>query len=165
MRLSNFQLWRSFAKEAMDASMLIVKLVCLLQVTRTHVFNFALVYGPSMLPTISLSGDIVLVDCISPRIGKMGRGDIVIVRSPENPRKVVTKRLAGIEGDHMTFAVDPQSDSGECKTVVVPKGYVWVQGDNVYDSRDSRTFGAVPYGLLQGRVFWRVFPLKDFGAL
>lgn len=162
---SNFQLWRSFAKEAMDASMLIVNFFCFLQVTRTHIFNAASVSGPSMLPTFSLSGDIVLVDCISPCLGKIGRGDIVLVRSPENPRKVITKRLIGIEGDRMTFAVDPRSIGDDCKTVIVPKGHVWVQGDNVYESRDSRTFGAVPYALLQGRVFGRVWPLKDFGAL
>jgi len=38
----------------------------------------------------------------------------------------------------------------------VPKGHVWVQGDNIYDSRDSRQFGPVPYGLIQGRAFLRV---------
>ncbi|KAL9259380.1 Mitochondrial ATP-independent inner membrane protease subunit 1b-like protein [Drosera capensis] len=55
----------------------------------------------------------------------------------------------------MTFAVDPRSIGNDRKTVIVPKGHVWVQGDNVYESRDSCTFGAVPYALLQGRVFWR----------
>lgn len=31
-----------------------------------------------------------------------------------------------------------------------------MQGDNIYDSRDSRQFGPVPYGLIQGRAFLRV---------
>lgn len=31
-----------------------------------------------------------------------------------------------------------------------------MEGDNIYGSTDSRNFGPVPYGLLQGRVFWRV---------
>ena len=38
----------------------------------------------------------------------------------------------------------------------MPKGHVWVQGDNIYASRDSRDFGPVPYGLIYGKVFWRV---------
>jgi len=38
----------------------------------------------------------------------------------------------------------------------VPKGHVWIQGDNVYASRDSRHFGPVPYGLIRGKVFFRV---------
>lgn len=38
----------------------------------------------------------------------------------------------------------------------MPKGHVWIQGDNIYSSFDSRTYGAVPYGLIQGKVFCRV---------
>lgn len=38
----------------------------------------------------------------------------------------------------------------------VPKGHVWIEGDNIYNSYDSRNFGAVPYGLIQSKVFWRV---------
>ncbi|KAK9706928.1 hypothetical protein RND81_07G161400 [Saponaria officinalis] len=118
----------------------------------------------SMLPTMSISGDVILVDRLSPRFGEIVPGDIVIVRSPENPRKVITKRLIAREDDSVTFLVDPKN-SDQSKTVVVPKGHVWVQGDNIYDSRDSRAFGPVPYGLLYGKVFWRVWPIKDFGPL
>lgn len=38
----------------------------------------------------------------------------------------------------------------------VPKGHVWIQGDNIYASNDSRYFGPVPYGLIQGKAFFRV---------
>ncbi|MBA0728289.1 hypothetical protein Golax_001200, partial [Gossypium laxum] len=38
----------------------------------------------------------------------------------------------------------------------VPKGHVWIQGDNLYVSRDSRHFGPLPYGLIEGKVFMRV---------
>lgn len=76
------------------------------------------VYGPSMLPTINLTGDLVLVERISHRIGQVGRGDIVIVRSSENPTKTITKRITGMEGDTITFAVDP-SQGDTWKTVVV----------------------------------------------
>ncbi|KAH9619225.1 hypothetical protein KSS87_010715 [Heliosperma pusillum] len=110
--------------------------------------------GASMLPTMGVSGDIVFVDLISPRFGKTVPRDIVIVRSPECPRKVITKRLIAQAGDSVTFLVDPKN-SEQSKTVVVPKGHVWIQGDNIYDSRDSRAFGPVPYGLLYGKVFWR----------
>lgn len=39
-------------------------------------------------------------------------------------------------------------------------GHVWIQGDNVYASYDSRHFGPVPYGLVQGKVFLRVSALQ-----
>ena len=38
----------------------------------------------------------------------------------------------------------------------VPKGHVWLQGDNLINSTDSRQYGPVPYSLLYGRVFLKV---------
>ena len=74
--------------------------------------------GPSMLPTLNIEGDALLIDRISPRFRKVIPGDVVIVCSPENPRKLVTKRLIAKEDDSVTFLVDPKN-SDKCKTVVV----------------------------------------------
>ena len=35
------------------------------------------VYGPSMLPTLNLSGDVLLVEQLSHRLGKVCLGDVV----------------------------------------------------------------------------------------
>ncbi|KAI3925976.1 hypothetical protein MKW98_028112 [Papaver atlanticum] len=122
-----------------------------------------LVFGPSMLPTLSITGDLVLTEKISTRLGKVNNGDIVLVRSPENPKKILTKRILGMEGDKVTYLVDPNSE--KCRTITVPKGHIWIQGDNIYASTDSRQFGPVPYGLVQGKVFWRIWPISGFGSL
>lgn len=74
--------------------------------------------GPSMLPTFNLMGDLVLVERVSTRIGQVGAGDIVLVRSPENPRKVVAKRIKGMEGDSVTYIVDPRNSDAR-QTIVV----------------------------------------------
>ncbi|KAF8413593.1 hypothetical protein HHK36_001585 [Tetracentron sinense] len=108
-----------------------------------------------MIPTFSLTGELILAERISTRFGKVGSGDVVLVRSPENPRKIVTKRVVAMEGHRVTFLVDPKN-LDRSQTVVVPKGHVWIQGDNIYASHDSRHFGAVPYGLLHGKVFFKV---------
>ncbi|XP_023003287.1 mitochondrial inner membrane protease subunit 1-like [Cucurbita maxima] len=76
----------------------------------------------------------------------------------------MAKRLMGMEGDSVTYVVDPKNNDW-CEAVVVPKGHVWIEGDNMYDSKDSSYFGAVPYGVLQGKVFWRLWPPKSFGPL
>ncbi|CAN1335530.1 Mitochondrial inner membrane protease subunit 1 [Linum perenne] len=110
-----------------------------------------------MLPTLNYSGDVLLIEHLSHRLGKLEPGDIVLVRSPVEPRKIVAKRIVGMEGDRVTFLADPSHIAAlkfECGQV--PKGHVWIQGDNVYASADSRYFGPVPYGLIQGRAFLRV---------
>lgn len=75
-------------------------------------------YGPSMLPTLSVTGDWVLIERISTRFGLVGPGDIVQFRSPQNPRIVVTKRLIGLEGHSVTYVVEPGKTDGS-ETIVV----------------------------------------------
>nr|GEY68209.1 mitochondrial inner membrane protease subunit 1 [Tanacetum cinerariifolium] len=162
--MSLFRQWAFIVKDALDKSFLVAKFFCAIHVTNTYVCSTALVHGPSMLPTFNLTNQFVLVDKISTRRGKVGSGDVVIFRSPENPRKLVTKRIIGMEGDNITYVVDPKI-SDRTETVVVPKGHVWVQGDNIYASRDSREFGAVPYGLLFGKVCWKIWPAAAFGSI
>lgn len=76
------------------------------------------VRGPSMLPTINLTGDVVAVERITPRRGTIEVGDVVILISPENPRKTVAKRVLGLQGDAVTFFVDP-THGNATRTVVV----------------------------------------------
>ncbi|XP_026405603.1 mitochondrial inner membrane protease subunit 1-like [Papaver somniferum] len=152
------------AKEAFDRTILVGKFLCFLHVTNNYICSPTLVFGPSMLPTLSITGDLVLTEKISTRLGKVNNGDIVLVRSPENPKKILTKRILGMEGDKVTYLVDPHN-SEKCRTITVPKGHIWIQGDNIYASTDSRQFGPVPYGLVQGKVFWRIWPISGFGSL
>ncbi|KAL4317671.1 hypothetical protein AHAS_Ahas15G0408400 [Arachis hypogaea] len=85
--------------------------------------------GPSMLPTIDLIPTIFFGERISTRFGKVTRGDIVIIRSPQNPRKLLAKRLVGMEDDTVTYISNPD-EPDKHETIVVPKGHVWIQGDN-----------------------------------
>lgn len=134
-----------------------------------------------MLPTLNLSGDVLLVDRVSTHLGNVSIGDVVLIQSPEDPKKIVTKRVTGLEGDSVTFLVNPaHGERSMPRTLVVsrtaqtvcyfllhsmsynfcglqvPKDHVWVAGDNPLLSRDSRHFGSVPYGLIKGKAFCRV---------
>lgn len=44
------------------------------------------------------------------------------------------------------------------KVIFVPKGHVWLEGDNSENSIDSRTYGPVPIGLIQSRAILRLHP-------
>ncbi len=48
--------------------------------------------------------------------------------------------------------LQPRFDQARAGRVVVPKGHVWVEGDNATMSVDSRHIGAVPAALISGRV-------------
>nr|AIC80765.1 signal peptidase S24 [Cicer arietinum] len=147
--------FRSIITEAWEKTFILTKFFCFLHVTDTYLINHVMTYGPSMLPAIDLSPTDFLAERISTRFGKLAQGDIVVLRNPQNPRKTVTKRLVGLEGDTITY-VSSSENSDMHETVVVPKGHVWVQGDNTYNSNDSRHFGPVPYGLIESKLFWRV---------
>ncbi|KAL3508815.1 hypothetical protein ACH5RR_028216 [Cinchona calisaya] len=155
---------KPFIKEGFSQSALVAKFLCLLHLTNNYLCSPVLVYGPSMLPTLNLTGDVLLVEHLSTKMGKVGPGDVVVVRSPENPRKSVTKRIVAMEGETVTFLVEPGL-SDRSHTVLVPKGHVWIQGDNIHSSRDSRQFGPIPYGLIVGKAFCRVWPPDGFGRL
>ncbi|RAL37030.1 hypothetical protein DM860_003954 [Cuscuta australis] len=151
-------------KEGIQHSIVFAKFLCILHVADRYLCSPLMVYGPSMLPTLNLTGDVLLVERVSPLLGKVGPGDVVLVRSVDNPRKLITKRIMGMEGDFVTFLPEPGL-SDRSVTVKVPKGHVWLQGDNIYASKDSRQLGPFPYGLIMGKVFYRVWPPEGFGSL
>ncbi|XP_057540305.1 mitochondrial ATP-independent inner membrane protease subunit 1a isoform X2 [Amaranthus tricolor] len=96
---------KSIAKETVERTIIIARFLCLLHVTDTYLFSPNLVHGPSMLPTLNMRGDVLMVDRFSHRFGKVELGDVVLVTSPNNPKKVLTKRVLGLEGDAVSFNV------------------------------------------------------------
>ena len=110
------------------------------------------------------------------------RGELVFATSPVDPAHTVCKRVIGVEGDLIEVeprrgearkwnsskesrevGVDVQhADTliahrrGEGHWIRIPKGSVWLAGDNMSNSTDSRTYGPVPLALVKGRVLARV---------
>ncbi|CAF2119230.1 unnamed protein product [Brassica napus] len=159
--------WRGTAKEAFDQVSIVAKFLCLLHVTDRYIISSTHVQGPSMLPTLNLTGDVILAEHVSHRFGKIGLGDVVLVRSPTDPMKMVTKRVLGLEGHRLSFFADPLVGD-DSVNVVVSNLYIQslhLLGDNVHASTDSRNFGPVPYDLIEGKALLRVWPLRCFGSL
>ena len=45
----------------------------------------------------------------------------------------------------------------------MPEGHCWLLGDNLQESRDSRTYGPLPMALVRGKVIARIWPLSSLG--
>jgi mitochondrial inner membrane protease subunit 1 len=95
--------------------------------------------GPSMLPTFNRSGDVVLMEHVSVMRNAIETGDVVIAKSPSNPRHTVCKRVLGRGGD--VIHVPKAGHFGGTMRVEVPTGHLWLQGDNKDNSTDSRDYG------------------------
>lgn len=57
-----------------------------------------------------------------------------------------------MEGD----IVYHRNKAGQAVLTRIPVGHVWLLGDNPDNSNDSRYYGPVPLGMLQGRVFAKI---------
>ncbi|KAM7164350.1 mitochondrial inner membrane protease subunit 1 isoform 2-T2 [Macrochelys suwanniensis] len=109
--------------------------------------------GPSMEPTIQNS-DIVFSENLSRHFYCIQKGDIVIAKSPNDPKSNICKRVIGLEGDKV--CISSPSDFRKSHSYV-PKGHVWLEGDNLRNSTDSRCYGPVPYGLIRGRICFKLW--------
>jgi len=62
---------------------------------------------------------------------------------------------------HPAVSTDGGGGGGERGyAVYVPKGYVWVEGDNPLYSIDSRHYGPLPLSNVRGRVVYRMWPMR-----
>ncbi|KAL5073440.1 hypothetical protein RYX36_012424 [Vicia faba] len=155
---------RYVVKEAWEKTLLFTNFLCFLHVIDKYLVDPVKIYGPNMLLVIDLNPSIFLAERITPRSGKITHKDIVFFGSPQNPRRTVTKRVIGLEGDSITYVSNPENnDNDKHERVVAPKGRVWVQGDKKYNSPNSIHFGPIPYGLIKAllrvRYFVRYFHL------
>jgi len=154
----------------------IVFAVVLAFIIRTFLFEFILVEGSSMVPTLH-DGDRIAVNKLIYRISKPKSGDIVIFRNPGDPSTNFIKRVIGVEGDRVAirdgavYVNDKKLDEpyinevtiGNFDEITVPKDTIFVLGDNRNHSRDSRDpgVGCIPLGNLFGKAKLRIWPISD----
>ncbi|XP_064635106.1 mitochondrial inner membrane protease subunit 1-like [Lineus longissimus] len=146
-------MWGRLFRRSGTLAFNVVKYGCLAHISLEMIGGPIQCEGPSMQPTIQ-SNDFVLTEAMSVRCWKIGRGDVVISQSPLNPHQQICKRVTATEGDRIRL--------GNSDYRFVPKGHVWLEGDNKDNSKDSRDYGPVPMGLIKQRVFLRVWPLLSF---
>lgn len=166
-------------------------------VIRTFVIQAFKIPSGSMIPTL-LVGDHILVNKFllgtpvdipftnitlfrMPGLRKAQRGDIIVFKYPEDPKRDFIKRVIGVGGDVVmskdknvyvngrrlvepyTQHVDEDIKPGQFDKrdnfgpVVVPGGEVFVMGDNRDQSYDSRFWGFVDDSEIKGKaviIYW-----------
>ena len=162
---------------------------------RTFLVQAFRVPSDSMAPGL-LAGDHILVNKFiygghrAPAgLGKLlpersvRRGDVVVVRSPREPRQHLVKRCLGLPGESLSFAGERLSidgrrldetgylhraagpaAGGSFGPATVPEDALFLLGDHRRRSQDSRSFGPVPAGSLTGRavlIYWSTRPIDS----
>lgn len=131
---------------------------------------FGHISGYSMAPTLK-NGQTVQYDCSRKRKKNIRRNDIVAIKNKHVSTGTMIKRVVAIEGDSV-FAYDgilyingqaekfkPFGKTENVKQLVVPKGCIYVLGDNRQNSTDSRTYGPMKKSKVVG-VFEKIIPVK-----
>ncbi len=156
----------------------LAKLLAAAVVTYSFLFNFSVVRGNSMSPSIH-DGDRILIDHVSYWFGDVERGDIVVLKYPLDPSVDYIKRVIGLPGDDVLLedgevwvngvrVEEPyvaDVDRLVRQHVRVKPAHFFVLGDNRVRSSDSRDFGLVPKDYLRGKVEVRLWPPSRFGRL
>ncbi len=181
--------WKRNAVEWLVVVVVAVAVALLISATSVQAF---FIPSKSMESTLHV-GDRVLVNKWSYRLHGVHRGDVVVFTRPKDePASNVNdliKRVIGLPGDTVTIANnhvyinnqqlnEPYLDPGTVSVAVqgkwactpeapckIPKGQLWVMGDNRTDSEDSRYFGTIPESSVVGRAFFRIWPLNRLGSL
>ncbi len=150
---------------------------------RAFVAEPFVVSGSSMVPTFQ-NANYLIVDKISYKFSDPQRDDVVVFRYPNDQTKFFIKRIIGLPNE----TVDINGSTVTITNATNPKGFVlnepyvtntanntthfelkadeyFVMGDNRSGSSDSRYWGAVKRSLLVGKVFLRLLPINEIGAL
>ena len=175
---------RKSAMKWLVASFLLVLMV------RALFFSNYIVEGHSMNPTLE-QGNFLMVNKMVYSFAKPERFDVVVFQQ-ENAEYNYVKRVIGLPGDQIEYKQDTlyvngnivmepfirsdhlkvfggnftgdfslQEITGEEE---VPKGHVFVIGDNRLNSLDSRHFGFVKIEDIVGKVHVRYWPFDEFNT-
>ncbi|MBP3723002.1 MAG: signal peptidase I [Selenomonadaceae bacterium] len=166
-------------KEIKDWIVSIAVALVLAFLIRTFIVELYIVEGPSMRPTLETQERLVVNKFIY-RFRSPEKGEILVFRYPRDKSRDFIKRVIATEGDTVeikdgrVYVNDKlltedyilEKTRSEYAKATVPKGTIFVMGDNRNNSEDSRfvDVGFVPYDLIKGKavvVFWPLDKLKS----
>ncbi|MFP3896430.1 MAG: signal peptidase I [Anaerolineales bacterium] len=136
------------------------------------------VEGQSMEPNLH-DNQRLIIEKVSYRFRSPERGDIVVLRPPQQSSEPLIKRVVGLPGETLEIhdgrvyvdgelADEPylnQPTWGALDPILIPEEHVFVMGDNRRASNDSRAFGVVAFDDIIGRAWVRYWPPAEIGPI
>ncbi|HET6311304.1 MAG TPA: signal peptidase I [Candidatus Nitrosotalea sp.] len=144
------------------------------------------VEGLSMYATLD-DNDYLIANKIDYRLHAPQRGDIIILRPPADNSKDFIKRVIALPGEKLLIrdgvvyinghkldepylpefwsTLNNWTGNGGPDGTVMPPNQYFVMGDNRNRSQDSRLFGPISRDRIDGRAWFRIWPLDHFGDI
>jgi signal peptidase I len=170
-----------FARWLLELVAMVAAAFVLALVIKTFVVQPFVVPSGSLEPTIQI-GDRVLVNKFIYRFRSPRRGEIVVFADPYHKLPALIKRVVAVGGDTVDIRDGKLWLNGVAQNepythgkptqpgtvpmpLQVPKGYVFLMGDNRTNSGDARYFGPQPVSVVEGQAFCVYWPLTGIRAL
>jgi len=157
---------------------IIIAVILAFGIIRPFIIEPFYIPSESMVPTL-LVGDRLFANKFIYRFKPIQRFDVIVFRYPNNPKVDYVKRVIALEGETVQLIggkvyinkqpleenhkMNPSYD--DFGPVTVPKGFLFVLGDNRGNSEDSRYFGFVPVQNVLGKAFLIYWPPKRIGLI
>ena len=144
------------------------------------------VEGLSMFGTLD-DNDYLIANKIDYRLHPPQRGDIIILRPPTDNSKDFIKRVIALPGERLLIrdgivyinghkldepylpeawtTLNNPAPWSVGDVAVIPANEYFVMGDNRNRSQDSRIFGPIGRDRIDGRAWFRIWPLDHFGNI
>lgn len=165
-------LWE-FIKFAVIAAVIVVPI-------RLWVAQPFIVSGSSMIPSFQ-NGEYLIIDEFSYHFREPARGEVIIFRYPQNPKKFFIKRIIGLPQekieitDSKIYIYNQETPEGMLinesylknvevfmldSMITLGENEYFVLGDNREISSDSRIWGPLEEDLIIGRAWIRLWPFN-----
>ena len=163
----------------------VVVLAVILYVGISFAVQAVHVEGLSMFATLD-NNDYLIANKIDYRLHAPQRGDIIILRPPTNNSTDFIKRVIALPGEKLlirsgvvyidghrlhepylpeAWTIFADWPCGGCDAKTIGKDQYFVMGDNRNRSQDSRFFGAISRDRIDGKAWFRIWPIKNFGNI
>jgi signal peptidase I len=139
------------------------RLLGLVLLFRAFVAQAYYIPSESMRPTLEV-GDRIVVNRLAYKLDGPTRGDVVVFDHPQKHGTDMVKRVVATGGDWVEgrdgkvwVNGEPRGPSFDFPAMQVPADNLFMLGDNRDNSSDSRFWGFVPLGLVEGRavaIWW-----------